>query len=75
MTLSVHDVVAFFLTQSPGHLSMSLIHRFAYFAQGWHLFWIGTPPFNEALRIRASGPVVHRTGGRNPCGRLRAIWA
>jgi len=27
MTLSVHDVVAFFLTQSPGHLSMSLIHR------------------------------------------------
>lgn len=57
--VTVHDVVAFLLTRSPGFLSMSVIHRMAYFAQGHHLAWTGTPLFNEELRIRRSGPVVH----------------
>lgn len=59
MTITVHDVVAFLLTRSPGFLSMSAIHRLAYFAQGYHLAWTGTPLFIEELRIRKSGPVVH----------------
>lgn len=58
MTITVHDVVAYLLTRSPGFLSMSAIHRLAYFAQGHHLAWTGAPLFSEELRIRKSGPVV-----------------
>lgn len=58
-TVTVHDVVAFLLTQARGHLSVSAIHRLAFYAQGWHLAWTGTPLFSEDLRIRQTGPVAH----------------
>jgi uncharacterized phage-associated protein len=65
---TVHNVVALFLARSPGHMSMSTIHRLAYFAQGYHLAWTGTPLFEEEIRLRTSGPIVralfpHQTDG------------
>ena len=58
-TVSVHDVAAFLLAKAGSHLAVSAIHRMAYYAQGWHLAWAGTPLFNEEIRIRNTGPVVH----------------
>jgi uncharacterized phage-associated protein len=58
-TISVHDIAAFLLTRAGSHLAVSAIHRMAYYAQGWHLAWAGTPLFGEEIRIRKSGPVVH----------------
>lgn len=58
-TVSVHDVAAFLLARSGSHLAVSAIHRMAYYAQGWHLAWAGTPLFDEDIRIRKTGPVVH----------------
>ncbi|HEX9225852.1 MAG TPA: type II toxin-antitoxin system antitoxin SocA domain-containing protein [Arthrobacter sp.] len=57
--VTVHDVAAFLLARSGNHLAMSAIHRMAYYAQGWHLAWAGTPLFDEDIRIRKTGPVVH----------------
>ena len=57
-TISVHDVAAFLLEKSGSHLAVSAIHRMAYYAQGWHLAWAGTPLFAEEIRIRNTGPVV-----------------
>lgn len=57
-TLTVHDVVAFLLAKAGSHLSMSAIHRMAYFAQGWHLAWEDAPLFAEEIRARESGAVI-----------------
>ena len=57
-TASVHDVVAFLLAKSGSHLSMSAIHKMSYYAQGWHLAWLGVPLFDEQIQARATGPVV-----------------
>lgn len=58
-TVTAHDVAAFLLSQARSHLAVSALHRMAYYAQGWHLAWAGTPLFNEEIRIRNTGPVVH----------------
>jgi uncharacterized phage-associated protein len=58
-TVTVHDVAAFLLAKSGSHLSVSALHRMAYYAQGWHLAWAGTPLFTEEIRIRNTGPVIH----------------
>lgn len=57
-TVTVHDVVAFLLRKNGSHLSMSAIHKMAYYAQGWHLAWAGTPLFAEEVRVRKTGPFV-----------------
>lgn len=57
--ISVHDVAASLLANAGSHLAVSAIHRMAYYAQGWHLAWAGTPLFDEEIRIRNTGPVVH----------------
>jgi uncharacterized phage-associated protein len=57
--VTVHDVAAFLLTKANSHLAVPAIHRMAYYAQGWHLAWAGTPLFGEDIRIRKTGPVVH----------------
>lgn len=57
-TVTVHDVAAFLLAKSGSHLAVSALHRMAYYAQGWHLAWVGTPLFAEEVRIRSTGPVV-----------------
>lgn len=71
---SVHDVVALFLARPPGHLSMSTIHRLAYFAQGWHLAWTDTPLFEEELRIRQSGPIVRALFAHQKDGFTTTEW-
>jgi uncharacterized phage-associated protein len=58
-TVTAHDVAAFLLAKAGSHLAVSAIHRMAYYAQGWHLAWAGTPLFDEEIRIRNTGPVVH----------------
>lgn len=58
-TITVHDVAAFLLAKSGSHLAVSALHRMAYYAQGWHLAWAGTPLFNEEICIRNTGPIVH----------------
>jgi uncharacterized phage-associated protein len=58
-TVTVHDVAAFLLAKSGSHLAVSALHRLAYYAQGWHLAWAGTPLFDEEIRIRKTGPIVH----------------
>lgn len=59
MTITVHDVAAFMLARPEvRHLSMSALHKTAYYAQGWHLAWQGSPLFDEEIRTRASGPFV-----------------
>lgn len=72
--VSVHDVVAFLLAQSSGHLSMSTIHRLTYFAQGWHLAWTNTPLFDEEIRIRKSGPVTHALFPHQTDGYTQETW-
>jgi uncharacterized phage-associated protein len=74
MTATVHDVVALFTARAPHPLSMSTIHRLAYFAQGWHLAWAGTPLFEEELRIRESGPVVHALFPHQTDGLIQEAW-
>lgn len=71
---TVHNVVALFTARSPRPLSMSTIHRLAYFAQGWHLAWAGTPLFQEELRIRESGPVVHALFPHQTDGLIQETW-
>jgi len=58
-TVTVHDVAAFLLAKAGSHLAVSALHRMAYYAQGWHLVWAGTPLFDEEIRIRNTGPVIH----------------
>lgn len=58
-TVTVHDIAAFLLARAGSHLSMSAIHRMAYYAQGRHLASACTPLFDEEIRIRNTGPIVH----------------
>lgn len=80
-TITVHDVAAFLLAKSGSHLAVSAMHRMAYYAQGWHLAWVGTPLFAEEISIRSTGPVVraffaHSDGATEtawPAGNAAAI--
>jgi uncharacterized phage-associated protein len=71
--VSVHDVAAFLLAESGSHLSVSATHRMAYYSQGWHLAWAGTPLFGEEIRIRRSGPVVHELFAHS-AGATETAW-
>lgn len=73
-TLTVHDVVAFLLVRQGSHLSMAVLHKMAYFAQGWHLAWAGTPLFNEEIRIRKGGPFVPALFPHQKDGFLETSW-
>lgn len=58
MTHTIHDVIALFLAQSRGPLSISTIHKLCYYAQGYALIWQGEPLFPEEIQLRSTGPVV-----------------
>lgn len=72
-TVSVHDVAAFLLARAGSHLAVSALHRMAYYAQGWHLAWAGTPLFDEEIRIRSTGPIV-RTFFAHSEGVTETAW-
>lgn len=74
-TLSVHDVIAFFLARQGSHLSMSTLHKMAYFAQGWHLAWAGTLLFDEEIRTRKGGPFVPALFPHQKDGFIETSWA
>lgn len=58
MSVSAHDVAAELrrrFTYDPGVVK---IHKLLYYAQGWHLTWVGEPLFHERIEAWANGPVV-----------------
>lgn len=73
-TVSVHDVVAFLLARKGGHSSTSSLHKLAYFAQGWHLAWAGTPLFDEEIRTRKGGPFVPAMFPHQKDGATESSW-
>lgn len=73
-TLTVHDVVAFLLARQGSHLSMSALHKMAYFAQGWHLAWAGVPLFDEEIRTRKGGPFVPALFPHQKDGFIETSW-
>lgn len=57
-TITVHDVAAYLVEHSQERLQSMKLQKLAYFAQGWHLTWIGTPLFQEKILAWKMGPVV-----------------
>jgi uncharacterized phage-associated protein len=57
MTVSAHDVADELRRRLPG-LGVVKLHKLLYYAQGWHLTWIGKPLFREPIKAWANGPVV-----------------
>jgi uncharacterized phage-associated protein len=73
-TISVHDAVAFLLARKGGFLTTSSLHKMAYFAQGWHLAWAGTPLFVEEIRTRKSGPFIPAMFPHQKDGYTETSW-
>lgn len=73
-TTTVHNVIAFLLARNGGFLTTSSLHKMAYFAQGWHLAWAGTPLFDEEIRIRASGPFIPAMFPHQKDGYTETSW-
>lgn len=59
-TVTVHDVAAYLVENSPERLQSMKLQKLAYFAQGWHLTWLGldSPLFRENIYAWRMGPVV-----------------
>jgi uncharacterized phage-associated protein len=74
-TTTVHDVIAFLLARKGGFLTTSSLHKMAYFAQGWHLAWAGTPLFDEEIRTRESGPFIPAMFPHQKDGYTETSWA
>jgi uncharacterized phage-associated protein len=74
MTISVHDVIAFLLARKGSHATTSSLHKMAYFAQGWHLAWAGTPLFEEEIRTRKSGPFIPAMFPHQKDGYTETSW-
>lgn len=72
--ITVHDAVAFLLARNGGRLSTSSLHKMAYFAQGWHLAWAGTPLFDEEIRTRRSGPFIPAMFPHQKDGYTETSW-
>jgi uncharacterized phage-associated protein len=56
-TVTANDVAAELRRRQPG-IGVTKLHKLLYYAQGWHLAWIGEPMFEDRIEAWANGPVV-----------------
>lgn len=73
-TVTVHDVIAFLLARKGCHASTSSLHKMAYFAQGWHLAWVGAPLFDEEIHTRKGGPFIPAMFPHQKDGATETSW-
>jgi uncharacterized phage-associated protein len=70
MAVSAHDVADDLRRRLPG-LGVVKLHKLLYYAQGWHLTWLGEPLFREQIKAWANGPVVAKLWADEKHGRGR----
>ena len=58
MSVSAHDVAAELRQRFDRDPGVTKIHKLLYYAQGWHLTWVGEPLFRESIEAWTNGPVV-----------------
>jgi uncharacterized phage-associated protein len=58
MSVSAHDVADELRRRFRYPIGRAKLHKLLYYAQGWHLVWIGRPLFVEPIEAWANGPVV-----------------
>lgn len=58
VSVSAHDVAAELRRRFKHDPGVVKIHKLLYYAQGWHLTWVGEPLFRERIEAWANGPVV-----------------
>lgn len=58
MSVSAHDVAAELRRRFRYPIGRAKLHKLLYYAQGWHLAWVGVPMFRERIEAWANGPVV-----------------
>jgi uncharacterized phage-associated protein len=70
MTVSANDVADELRRRLPG-LGVVKLHKLLYYAQGWHLAWVGKPMFREPIKAWDNGPVVAELWADEKHGRGR----
>lgn len=56
--VTVHDV-AHYILKKTGRIQAIKLQKLCYFAQGWHLTWLGDPLFDDEIKAWRYGPVVY----------------
>lgn len=54
---TAHDVAQYIL-QKTGRIQAIKLQKLCYFANGWHLAWVGNSLFDEKIKAWRYGPVV-----------------
>src|ERR1700730_16432986 len=70
---SVNDVAAYVLDRSGPVRAMKL-EKVTYYGQAWHLAWIGSPLFSEAIEAWKNGPIVRALWNRHRGRDLIRKW-
>lgn len=68
--VSAGDVAAELRRRLPD-IGATKLHKLLYYAQGWHLTWVGDALFDDPIEARVNGPVVARLWSDEKHGRSR----